>query len=214
MALVGPELIARLVGALGVAAPAGWVAARLAGRYSPASGRPATMAMIAACLMMFGWAALAAPDAVVLALTLCLGWALICLAAIDLVALRLPDLLTLPLIVAGLVAAAVLPGMPVLDHLAGAAAGYGLLAVLAWGFRRLRGEDGVGLGDAKLLAAAGAWLGWRALPSVLVIACLAAFAWIAVRALAPRRESPRPIPFGPPLALAIWLVWLHGPLTV
>ena len=170
--------------------------------------------MIFACLAVFGWGALVTPAPGVLALTLCLGWALVCLAAIDLAALRLPDIITLPLIIAGLVAAVFLPGAPIAEHAAGAAAGYGVLASLAWAFRRLRGEDGIGLGDAKLLAAAGAWLGWRPLPSVLVIACAAAFAWIAIRAATRGRAAlSQRIAFGAPLALATWIVWLHGPLT-
>jgi leader peptidase (prepilin peptidase)/N-methyltransferase len=75
--------------------------------------------------------------------------------------------------------------------------------------------DGLGLGDAKLLGAGGAWLGWAPLPSVLVIACLASIVWVAVRRLS---QGPRalqsPIAFGAPLALAIWIVWLYGPLAV
>ena len=218
----GPDVISPAFGALGVAlglalaaaVPAGWAAARIAKIYCPAPARPTTATMILACLAVFGWGALVTPATGVLPLTLGLGWALVVLAAIDLAALRLPDPITLPLLAAGLVAAAFLPDAPIAEHMAGAAAGYAVLASLAWGFRRLRGADGIGLGDAKLLAAAGGWLGWRPLPSVLVIACAAAFAWIALKAA--RRGRPalsERIAFGAPLALATWIVWLYGPLA-
>ena len=111
------------------------------------------------------------PDAWIAAL---LGWWLLALALIDLQTWLLPDALTLPLLVAGLAAAALHqpPGTPLIDALAGAAAGYGLLAGLGYVYRRLRGRDGLGLGDAKLLAAAGAWLGLASLPWVVLAAAL------------------------------------------
>jgi leader peptidase (prepilin peptidase)/N-methyltransferase len=171
--------------------------------------------MIAATLGLFLWAAAVAPAGPVLILSDLLGWSLLCLAVIDVATFRLPDILNLPLIAAGLAASLFLPGRPVLDHLAGAAGGWALLAGLSRGYRAWRGMDGLGLGDAKLLGAAGAWLGWRPLPSVLLIACLAAFAWVAVRRL--RSGEPARtmrIAFGAPLALATWIVWLHGPLPV
>jgi leader peptidase (prepilin peptidase)/N-methyltransferase len=144
-----------------------------------------------------------------------LAWTLVCLAAIDLTAYRLPDVLTLPLAAAGLGVALVLPGRPLPDHVAGALAGWGALAALAWAFRRWRGVEGIGMGDAKLFGAAGSWLGWAALPSVMLIACVAAFLWVGVRVLrrgpAAAREQ---IAFGAPLCLAILTVWLEGALAV
>jgi len=198
--------------ALAAAVPAGWAAREVARVYWE-EGSPSLVAVTGGALVMFGWAAASTPPGVVLALSLGLGWTLLTLAIVDARALRLPDKLTLPLLVAGLAAALALPGAPFVDHLAGAAAGYGVLAAIGWGYWRLRGQEGLGLGDAKLLAAAGAWLGWRALPSVLIIACLLALAWIAIRAaVAGRASLRRQIAFGAPLCLAIWLVWLHGPL--
>jgi leader peptidase (prepilin peptidase) / N-methyltransferase len=164
---------------------------------------------------VFAWAWAATPPGLVLALSLGLGWALLTLALIDARAHRLPDSLTLPLLAAGLAVAFALPGAPILDHLAGAAAGYGVLAAIGWAFWRLRGQEGLGLGDAKLLAAAGAWLGWRPLPTVLIVACALALAWIAVRAARGGGGALRaPVAFGPPLCAATWIVWLYGPLTV
>jgi leader peptidase (prepilin peptidase)/N-methyltransferase len=70
------------------------------------------------------------------------------------------------------------------------------------------------LGDAKLLAAGGAWVSWEGLPSVLLLACAAALAWVLMmrwRGVAVTLD--RSIPFGPTLCLGTWLVWLYGPLT-
>ncbi len=170
---------------------------------------------ILAVMVVFLWAAVMTSPTWVLAVGLALGWILVCLGAVDLVAFRLPNALTLPLLVAGLAVSVALPGRPILGHLAGAALGYGVLAAMAFGYRRWRGMDGIGLGDAKLLGASGAWLGWQNLPSVLIIACMAAFGWVALRYLFRGRETlSAPIAFGAPLCLATWVVWLHGPLTL
>jgi leader peptidase (prepilin peptidase)/N-methyltransferase len=153
------------------------------------------------------------PHGWLLAAAIGLGWVLAALAAIDITTFRLPDLLTLPLAAAGLLVAWLSPVEDLKTHIVGAAVGYGVLAGLAWAYRRLRGRDGLGLGDAKLMAAAGAWLGWRPLPSVLLIACAAAFLWVGARLLLKgRAAASERIAFGAPLCLAIWIVWLYGPL--
>jgi leader peptidase (prepilin peptidase) / N-methyltransferase len=139
-----------------------------------------------------------------------LGWWLLALAAIDLRSWRLPDALTLPLAAAGLVAAAagLLPGGVGPWHaLAGAALGYLTLAGLAWAYRRLRGREGLGLGDAKLLAAAGAWLGPAALPTVVLAAAVLGLGLALLRG-AGRVRPETAVPFGPPLALAFWGMFL------
>ena len=105
-----------------------------------------------------------------------LGWALLTLALIDLREKTLPDAITLPLIGAGLAAALILEPLDPLTHAIGAAAGLTLFLAVGATFRRLRGYDGLGGGDAKLFAAAGAWVGWPGLPSVLLIASVAALA--------------------------------------
>ncbi len=205
--------IAWAAGALVAAIPAGWAAGRVARAYGERPGPPPA-AMTAAVVAVFGWAAAATPPGLVLALSLILGWALLTLAVVDGRVFRLPDRLTLPLLGAGLAAAFALPGAPILDRLVGAAAGYAVLAAIGWAFWRLRGEEALGLGDAKLLAAGGAWLGWRPLPSVAIVACLLALAWVAVRAAGRGRASLRArTAFGPPLCLAIWIVWLYGAFT-
>jgi leader peptidase (prepilin peptidase) / N-methyltransferase len=138
-----------------------------------------------------------------------LGWALILLACVDVLALRLPDLATLPLVAAGLAWGLQWREPPLADRLIGAAAGWLALTVVGWLFARLRGREGLGAGDAKLLAAAGAWLGWRALPGVVLIGCAAGFAWVAVAVpLKGKRALAEPLPFGLPLCIGIWIVWL------
>lgn len=146
-----------------------------------------------------------------------LGWALLWLAVTDARSYLLPDKITLPLIAAGLFSGYLLHPAVFLDHLIGAAAGYLVLWGVAAIFRELRGYPGLGLGDAKLFAAAGAWLTWQGLPTVLAIASFAGLSMVLASRLAGRPAAAqefadKPIPFGPPLALGIWLVWLYGPL--
>ena len=143
-----------------------------------------------------------------------LGWWLLALAWIDWRRLILPDALTLPLIALGLAAAWVLEPDELWARVSGAACGYLGLWLVAWLYRRLRGRDGLGLGDAKLLAGAGAWVGASGLPSVLAGAALAALATAGVMMLAGMRlDRHSALPFGPFLAAAIWLVWLFGPIA-
>lgn len=186
------------------AIPAGWAAA-MAGRRLAAHEALSLAAMIAVEAVVALSAVLLAPAPAVPVL-LVAGWTLALLAAVDLVALRLPDVVTLPLGLAGLALGPRLLGSPLLDHVIGAAAGYAVLALLAWAYARIRGRDGLGLGDAKLLAVAGAWLGWMALPSVVVLACAGGLVVAAVRLLRRGRAGlAEPIAFGAPLCGAIWV---------
>ena len=87
-----------------------------------------------------------------------LGWTLLALAVIDAKHLLLPDTLTLPLVPAGLLVAWAVEPAKLADHAIGAAAGFVVVAAIGLAYRRLRGREGIGLGDAKLFAAAGAWV--------------------------------------------------------
>jgi leader peptidase (prepilin peptidase)/N-methyltransferase len=142
------------------------------------------------------------------------GWTLLALALIDRTFFVLPDMLTMPLVPAGL-AVAWFAGRPSLvDDLIGAVGGYLVFTAIAWAYRRWRGRDGLGAGDAKLLAGLGAWVGASGLPSVVLLAALLA---LAVTFLAWRRRGlpslADRVPFGPFLAAAGWIVWLYGPLV-
>lgn len=142
--------------------------------------------------------------------TLGLTLVLAAIAIIDARTRRIPDLLSLPLIPAGLAVAYLTPLLPIQHHLIGACAGYALFAAIgAWYFRRT-GTDGLGLGDAKLFAAAGAWLGWQALPAVLLIAALGGLGFALVQGRTNRHVA---LAFGPWLALAFWAVWLWQALS-
>jgi leader peptidase (prepilin peptidase) / N-methyltransferase len=103
---------------------------------------------------------------------LLVGWTLLTLAWIDVEQFRLPDALTLPLLGAGLVATEVTAPDALGDHLIGAAVGYLAFRTVRNAYRTVRRKDGLGLGDAKLLSAAGAWLGWALLPDVVFGAAL------------------------------------------
>ena len=147
--------------------------------------------------------------------SLALGWTLLALAVIDLRHHLLPDLLTLPLLPAGLAVAWLIEPGHLVDHGIGAVAGLIGFVLVAWLYRLARRREGLGLGDAKLLAAGGAWLGWQALPSVVLIAAASALAVALAGALAGAKlAATTRVAFGPYLALGIWLVWLYGPLAV
>ena len=140
------------------------------------------------------------------------GWWLLTLGWIDLQRWLLPDALTLPLVIAGLAAAAALDPEQLTDRALGAALGYLALRVIALLYRLLRGHEGLGHGDAKLLAASGAWVGTSALPQVVLGAAVSALVAAACLRLAGVRLDARSaLPFGPFLALATWLIWLLGP---
>lgn len=143
-----------------------------------------------------------------------LGWSLLALAWIDWRQYRLPDALTLPLLGLGLLATALQMPDQLGSSVVGVIAGYAALRLIDCAYRRLRGRDGLGQGDAKLLAAGGAWLGWEALPSVVLLAAVLGLALALIlsrRGAALRRDMM--LPFGPPLALAIWVAWLAGMAT-
>lgn len=127
------------------------------------------------------------------------------IAMIDARTGRIPDWLSLPLLAFGLVLAATSARTNWPPHLIGAVAGYVSFAAFGEFFFRLRGREGLGLGDAKLFAAGGAWLGWAALPAILLISSLSALIYAL---LAGRSERQEEIAFGPWLALGIWVTWL------
>lgn len=100
-------------------------------------------------------------------------------------------------------------------RLAAATAGYAALRFVAYAYQTLRGAPGVGQGDAKLFAVAGLWLGFSGLPSSLVYAVLSALVSAAIAIRQGSLDHARqPLPFGPHLALSLWLVWSFGPLEI
>lgn len=142
-----------------------------------------------------------------------LGWALLVLAIIDLQTYQLLDILTLPLILAGWLVALIIDPSILPDHLIGAVAGIVSFAIISRLYQRFRGREGLGLGDAKLAGAAGAWTSWTGLPGVILWACASALGMLLWRSLRGDTITLKTkLPFGPHLCLGIWLVWLYGPI--
>jgi leader peptidase (prepilin peptidase)/N-methyltransferase len=143
--------------------------------------------------------------------TMVFGWALIALAVIDLDTFFLPDSITLPLIWLGLLAqlAGLYPAVGIEAAVIGAVAGYLTLWSVFWLFKLVTGKEGMGYGDFKLLAAIGAWMGWKALPLVILLSSLVG-AIVGIALIVVRRQGKDvPIPFGPYLVVAglIALFW-------
>jgi leader peptidase (prepilin peptidase) / N-methyltransferase len=136
-------------------------------------------------------------------------WGMIALAFIDLDTFYLPDDITLPLLWAGLLinVPAIFVDLP--SAVLGAASGYLALWLVFWAYKLATGKEGMGFGDFKLLAAIGAWLGWKMLPVVILLSSfMGALIGIALIVFA-RHGRNTPIPFGPYLALGglVALFW-------
>lgn len=137
-------------------------------------------------------------------------WTMIALAFIDLDTFYLPDDLTLPLLWGGLIYSLVGGYTDLASSVIGAAMGYLSLWLVFWLFKIVTGKEGMGYGDFKLLAAIGAWLGWKMLPLVILLSSFAgAIVGIALIIIA-RRGRNVPIPFGPYLAIAGLVALFHG----
>ncbi len=146
-----------------------------------------------------------------------LAWAgfsatLLALALIDWDTTLLPDDMTLPLLWAGLIAAALRwTPVPLADALWGAVAGYTSLWAVYWAFKLATGKEGMGFGDFKLFAALGAWFGWTALvPMILMASVIGAAVGIALKFSSGLREGGY-VPFGPFLAGAGLTAMAFGP---
>ncbi|HXY06131.1 MAG TPA: A24 family peptidase [Burkholderiaceae bacterium] len=151
----------------------------------------------------FGWGLAGAS-------TLILTWFLIALSFIDADTTLLPDSMTLPLLWLGLLLNIPATFAPLRDAVIGAACGYVCLWLVYWAFKLTTGREGMGYGDFKLLAALGAWLGWKMLLPIVLLSSLAgAVLGMGLIVLA-RRGRNIPIPFGPYLAIAGFLTSLYG----
>ncbi len=186
--------------------------ARISARYPVVEAL--TGALSAAVAWHFGWG----PQAL---MALLITWYLIAMSGIDLDHQLLPDSLTLPLIWLGLLASLWhVPGghwpLPVTptEAIIGAVAGYLFLWGVFHAFKLLTGKEGMGYGDFKLFAAAGAWLGWQLLPLILLLSA-AVGAVVGLTLIVLKRHSrERPLPFGPFIAGATWIAMLWGPQIV
>jgi leader peptidase (prepilin peptidase)/N-methyltransferase len=202
-----------------------WLAlrGRCAGCKAAISPRyPVVELLTAGLSILIAWRFGASPAA---AGALLFAWTLIGAAAIDLDHYLLPDNLVLPLLWLGLLFNLFATYVPLFDAVIGAAAGYLVLWIIYQLFRLLTGKEGLGYGDFKLLAALGAWLGWRMLPLIVLAAAVMGVIVGGSWLIASRRGHTHPVPFGPflaaggllalfegPTIVAAWLAWLQpGP---
>jgi len=138
-------------------------------------------------------------------------WTLVALTFIDFDTQLLPDDLTLPLVWAGLVVNLFGGFVPLADAVIGAVAGYLALWIVYWLFRLIRGKEGMGYGDFKLLAALGAWLGWQMLPLIILMSSVVG-ACIGITLMVFKgRDHSVPLAFGPYLAIAGGIALFFGP---
>ena len=177
-------------------------------RYPLVETMTAILAAICAWHFGFGWEALMAIG---------LSFALVAISLIDADHQIIPDSIVIPMMWAGLIASLFHPlaaadtlFIAPQDAIVGAVAGYLSLWSVYQLFKLITGKEGMGYGDFKLLAALGAWLGWQALPTIIlmsaVVGAIIGIALIVFRG----RDRQIPIPFGPYLAAAGWITMLWG----
>ncbi len=139
-----------------------------------------------------------------------LTWYLIALSGIDIKTQLLPDNMTLPLLWLGIILNIFSTYTDLTSSILGAIFGYLALWLVFHLFKLVTGKEGMGYGDFKLLAALGAWLGWQSLPLIILLSS-AVGAIIGLTMIATKlQERSTPIPFGPYLAVAGWIVMLYG----
>ena len=143
-----------------------------------------------------------------------LTWALIALTLIDFDHQLLPDNITLPLIWLGLLVNTIDLGFGVTlrDAVIGAVAGYLVLWIVYWAFKLATGKDGMGYGDFKLLSALGAWMGWQSLLPIVILSSLVGAVFGIGMIILQGRDKSVPMPFGPFLAGAGFIMLMWGPL--
>jgi leader peptidase (prepilin peptidase)/N-methyltransferase len=182
----------------------------ISARYPLVEALTGVLSALVAWRLGFGWETPAA---------LVLTWFLIALTFIDIDHQLLPDSLTLPLLWLGLLlslwhaqsfGSAPLP-VDLRSSVIGAIAGYVSLWSVYHLFRLVTGKEGMGYGDFKLFAALGAWLGWQMLLPIILIAAAVGAVVGLVLIVARGRNRAAPIPFGPFLAGAGWLMLMFGP---
>jgi leader peptidase (prepilin peptidase) / N-methyltransferase len=167
-----------------------------------------------ASVLVVVWAALVVGSQALI-VTVLFGWVLLALAVMDMRSMILADVLTLPLVPAGLAVCLWLEPDAIWAHVAGAVAGATVFLALSWAYFRLRGREGLGLGDVKLMAAAGAWVAVDGLGTVILWAVMVNALMLAPEALRGRPMSATTqVPLGTGLATGLWLTWLYGPVSI
>ena len=144
---------------------------------------------------------------------LILTWSLVVLTLIDFDHQLLPDVITLPLLWLGLLVNTLDFGFGVSleEAVIGAIAGYSILWAIYWVFKLSTGKEGMGYGDFKLLSALGAWMGWKSLLLIIGLSSIVCAILGLIMILAKRSDKSMPIPFGPFLAGAGFIMLIWGP---
>jgi leader peptidase (prepilin peptidase)/N-methyltransferase len=180
----------------------------ISARYPVVEFFTAVFAATCAWQFGYGWEALMA---------IVLTFFLVSITMIDYDTQLIPDSTVYPLLWIGLLMSVFhpIPGAQVLfispvDAIVGAVAGYLSLWSVFWMFKLVTGKDGMGYGDFKLLAALGAWLGWQALPTIILLSAVVGAVLNVGLILFKGRDRSQPIPFGPYLAGAGWITMLWG----
>ena len=137
-------------------------------------------------------------------------WSLLALTVIDIDTQLLPDDLTLPLLWAGLIVNLGGQFAPLKDAVIGAIAGYLSLWTIYWLFKLIRGKEGMGHGDFKLLGALGAWLGWQVLPVIVLLSSVVGAVIGITLIVFKGRDNQLPLAFGPYLAIAGAIALFYG----
>lgn len=219
MTLLAPFLLpAGLIAGALAGAGLDMLAARFARKLAApgqtvAEPRP-ILAALAGALVTVAGVLLESGDPLRLCFTISFGWLLLALSLIDLRCYLLPDWLNLAVFLLGGLMVAIFRQDVWAWHLAGAAAGFGLLWLVEVAYLRLRGLHGLGRGDAKLLGGIGLWVGLAGIPPVLLIASLGGILAALVSARLKRQSvtGQTLIAFGPWIALGGYIVWLFPQL--
>lgn len=147
-------------------------------------------------------------------LALTVAWTLLTIALIDWDTQLIPDAIALPLLWAGLLININNTFISLTEAVIGAAAGYGVLWACFKGFQLITGKEGMGYGDFKLLAALGAWFGWQALPTIILIASISGASFGIAQRISGHLKAQQAMPFGPWLALGGLIhLWWGQPLS-
>jgi leader peptidase (prepilin peptidase) / N-methyltransferase len=142
-----------------------------------------------------------------------LGWTLITLFTFDAISFVLPDFLTYSLIIVGLIVSLNHSGDAALKNLAAACGGALCLLLVKYAYLIAAKRDGLGMGDVKLFAASGAWVGPEGLPQVLLAASLLGLIYVGVCFRGPAKAvAQAKVPFGAGLCVALWVTWIFGPV--
>lgn len=137
------------------------------------------------------------------------GWLLVTLAALDAQHHWLPDRLTFLLVVTGLIASLHGGDPDLINRLIGGISGFMALFLIGWGYRQLRGQEGLGGGDPKLLGAIGCWLGWSVLPLVMLGAGLVGLLALALmRGRGQSVTGQSALPLGSFMAISAFPLWI------